>query len=53
LQLQKKKKVQFDGLLEGELQALLKLHSNKIPTAMLKQEVRGVTIADLLGERFI
>jgi hypothetical protein len=53
LQPQKKKKVQFDGLPEGELQALLKLHPNKIPTAMLKQEVRGVTIADLLGERSI
>jgi hypothetical protein len=53
LQPQKKKKVQFDGLPEGELQALLKLHPNKIPTAILKQEVRRVTIANLLRERSI
>jgi hypothetical protein len=53
LQPSKKKKVQFGGLDEEELRSLLTRHPNRIPTAMLKQEVRGVTIADLLGENAI
>jgi hypothetical protein len=53
LQPAKKKKVQFGGLDEDELRSLLTKHPNRIPTAMLKQEVRGVTIADLLGEKAI
>jgi hypothetical protein len=48
-----KKKVQFSGLSEEELQLLLNGHPNRIPTAMLQQEVRGLTIADLLGENAV
>jgi hypothetical protein len=53
LQPAKKKKVQFSGLDEDKLRSPLTKHPNQIPTAMLKQEVRGVTIADLLGEKAI
>jgi hypothetical protein len=50
LQPLRKKKVQVEGMENEELRNLLRSHPNRIPTAMLKQEVRGVTIADLLGQ---
>ncbi|KAF1934543.1 hypothetical protein EJ02DRAFT_429261 [Clathrospora elynae] len=50
LQPARRKKVQIDGLAEDELRSLLRPHPNRIPTAMLSQEVRGVTIADLLSQ---
>ncbi|KAF1934487.1 hypothetical protein EJ02DRAFT_493312, partial [Clathrospora elynae] len=50
LQPARRKKVQIDGLAEDELRSLLRPHPNCIPTAMLSQEVRGVTIADLLSQ---
>jgi hypothetical protein len=50
LQPARKKKVQIEGLDDDDLRAMLQLRPNRIPTAMLKQEVRGVTIADLLGQ---
>jgi hypothetical protein len=44
-----KKKVRFKTLDKEALHQLLKHHPNRIPTAMLKQEVRGVTIGDFLS----
>jgi hypothetical protein len=46
----RKKKVQIEELSSMELRELLQSQPNRIPSAMFKQEVRGVTIADLLGE---
>ncbi|KAF1934568.1 hypothetical protein EJ02DRAFT_516899 [Clathrospora elynae] len=50
LQPARRKKVQIDGLADDDLRGLLRPHPNRIPTAMLSQEVRGVTVADLLGQ---
>jgi hypothetical protein len=44
-----KKKVRFKTLDKEALHQLLKHHPNRIPTTMLKQEVRGVTIGDFLS----
>jgi hypothetical protein len=50
LQPLQKKKVQVKGIENKELRNLLRSHPNRIPTAILKQEVRRVTIADLLSQ---
>jgi hypothetical protein len=50
LQPSRKKREKVEELDRKELRLLLKHHPNRIPTAMLKQEVRGVTITDLLSQ---
>ena len=50
LQGRKKKAVKFlDALPDLELKELIKGQPNRIATALLSQEVRGVTVSDLIS----
>ncbi|KAF1944175.1 hypothetical protein EJ02DRAFT_482425 [Clathrospora elynae] len=46
LQPARRKKVQIEGMADGELWSLLRPHANRIPTAMLNQEVQAVEAAE-------
>lgn len=50
----KRKAVKFlDGLPDVELRDMLRSNPNRIATALLNQEVRSITVADLIGQEGI
>jgi hypothetical protein len=46
----KKRRVQFESIENSDLRELIAPPPNKLTAAMLRQEVRGITMGDLIGE---
>ena len=46
----RKKKVSFEPVTDQGLQELVNPHPNRVATALLQQEIRGLTLGDLMGQ---